>query len=283
MCHMRHRQPLRVACISALALLVAKDGLAQSGPRLAWEEDPNAQVTGYAVTIDGVRSDYGLAPLNSSGVCGCSIAVPFSGGQHTVVVSAYDLFTESAAAPVLIAPVANAGAGYSGTVGAPLPVNGGGSVAPTGTIVSYRWDWGDGTSDTVGSTTAAHTYSSSGTFTLRLTVTDNAGATAMATTAAAIAPAAGANSAPVAADDVATVRRGRSVTVPILTNDIDANGDSLVVTSITQPTIGSARISNGTVIYTAAQRYTGVVGFGYAISDGHGGAATATIRVTVTK
>ena len=281
---MADRQAFCVACVFAAAVLVAGEGRAQSGPRLAWDEDPSALVTGYAVTIDGVRSDYGLAPLNSSGACGCSIAAPFSGGQHTVVVSAYNLSTESASAPVVIAPVANAGTGYSGQVGAPLAVNGGGSVAPTGTIVSYGWTWGDGTSDTVGSPTATHTYSTSGTFTVELTVTDNAGATATATTSATIAPADATNSAPFAADDAASVRRGRqTVTIPVLDNDVDANGDPLVVTSITSPALGQAVISDGTIVYTSPWRRTGVISFNYTVSDGHGGSANATILVTVTK
>src|SRR5262245_53814051 len=101
---MADRQAFAVAWVFALATLVAGESGAQSGPKLAWDEDPGAQVAGYAVTIDGVRSDYGLAPLNSGGGCGCSIAAPFSGGQHTVVVSAYNPSTESASAPVVIAP-----------------------------------------------------------------------------------------------------------------------------------------------------------------------------------
>jgi len=49
---------------------------------------------------------------------------------------------------------------------------------PDGSIVSFNWNFGDGGTD-VGSATS-HTYQSAGSFTARLTVTDNAGASASA-------------------------------------------------------------------------------------------------------
>ena len=66
------------------------------------------------------------------------------------------------------------------TGAAPLTVtfNGSGSTDPDGTIASYSWSFGDG-----GNSTAAnpsHTYTSAGTYTATLIVTDNAGSTASA-------------------------------------------------------------------------------------------------------
>ncbi len=63
----------------------------------------------------------------------------------------------------------------SGT--APLTVNftGSNSSDPDGTISSYSWDFGDGTSSTQADPT--HTYTAAGTYTAVLTVTDNDGAT----------------------------------------------------------------------------------------------------------
>lgn len=49
---------------------------------------------------------------------------------------------------------------------------------PDGTIARYRWDFGDGSSEVL--STVAHTFTRSGTFRVRLTVTDNTGVTGTA-------------------------------------------------------------------------------------------------------
>jgi len=60
--------------------------------------------------------------------------------------------------------------------------DGSGSQDPDGTISTFAWDFGDGTTAT--GATAAHTYGAAGSYTATLTVTDNTGATATATTQA---------------------------------------------------------------------------------------------------
>lgn len=52
--------------------------------------------------------------------------------------------------------------------------DGTGSTDPDGTITTFAWDFGDGTSGTGGTTT--HTYTAAGTYSARLTVTDDGGA-----------------------------------------------------------------------------------------------------------
>jgi chitinase len=47
---------------------------------------------------------------------------------------------------------------------------------PQANITDYTWDFGDGTS--ASGRTATHQYGATGTFTVRLTVTDNTGRTA---------------------------------------------------------------------------------------------------------
>ncbi|MDN4598441.1 PKD domain-containing protein [Leifsonia virtsii] len=56
-------------------------------------------------------------------------------------------------------------------------VNASGSADQDGTIASYDWDWGDASAHGSG-VEAAHTYAAPGTYTVKLTVTDNGGATA---------------------------------------------------------------------------------------------------------
>ncbi len=75
---------------------------------------------------------------------------------------------------------------------APLTVNfdGGSSNDPDGTIVTFTWSFGDNTPDAVGSR-ATHVYSSAGSFPARLTVTDNAGASASRSAPIDVTPASG--------------------------------------------------------------------------------------------
>ena len=57
--------------------------------------------------------------------------------------------------------------------------NGSGSSDPDGTITSYAWTFGDGGS--ASGMTVSHAYATAGSYTVRLTVTDNLGATGSTT------------------------------------------------------------------------------------------------------
>jgi len=73
-------------------------------------------------------------------------------------------------------PVAAASATpASGTVPLSVSFDGTGSNDPDGSIASYAWTFGDGSS--AAGISASHTYIGAGTYTARLTVTDNLGAT----------------------------------------------------------------------------------------------------------
>ncbi|MCX6465542.1 MAG: PKD domain-containing protein [Pseudonocardiales bacterium] len=69
---------------------------------------------------------------------------------------------------------------------------GAGSTDPDGTIASYAWDFGDGTTDSV--VAPSHAYAQAGTYTVTLTVTDNRGGQATASQEITVAV----NQAPVA-------------------------------------------------------------------------------------
>ena len=85
-------------------------------------------------------------------------------------------------------------------------------------------------------------------------------------------------------DDAAALNAGTSVTINVLANDSDPNGDTLTVTAVTQPASGHGVVTinaDGTLTYTQTVFVNGTETFTYTISDGHGGTATATVTVTV--
>ncbi len=110
------------------------------------------------------------------------------------------------------------------------------------------------------------------------TVSDGNGGTDTATVTITIGSV---NDPPDAVDDTASTNEDTPVTVSVLTNDIDADGDTLTITSVTQGTHGSV-INNGSdVSYTPSANFHGSDSFTYTISDGHGGTDTATVSVTI--
>ena len=89
------------------------------------------------------------------------------------------------------------------------------------------------------------------------------------------------NDGPVAQDDSATVDEDGSVTVDVLANDSDLDGDTLTVSSASAAN-GSVIINtDGTVTYTPNADFNGQDTISYEISDGQGGTATAQVAVTV--
>jgi PKD repeat protein len=68
-------------------------------------------------------------------------------------------------------------------------VDGSGSSDPDGTVTSYAWNFGDGTTVPASSSaTASHTYAASGSYSITLTVTDNGGAIGTKTITKSVAP-----------------------------------------------------------------------------------------------
>ena len=111
------------------------------------------------------------------------------------------------------------------------------------------------------------------------TIGDGHGATAEARLSLTVTPV---NDGPVAAPDAVTTAEDTAAAITVLTNDSDADGDTLLVTVGFAPAHGTAINSNGTITYTPAANYHGVDEFRYTVSDGNGGSATAVVNLTVT-
>ncbi|SEE27218.1 hypothetical protein SAMN04488554_1956 [Ruania alba] len=94
------------------------------------------------------------------------------------------------------------------------------------------------------------------------------------------------NRPPVAEDDESGVRAGRTVTLPVLRNDSDADGDLLTV-AITEgidASFGRVEAVQGgrAVQVRVAPGASGTASFGYTVDDGRGGTDTATVSLDVT-
>ncbi|WKE65661.1 Ig-like domain-containing protein [Gallaecimonas kandeliae] len=88
------------------------------------------------------------------------------------------------------------------------------------------------------------------------------------------------NQAPVAQADSASTNAGTAVSIAVLANDSDPDGDTLTITG-TSGVNGSAVIQGGNIVFTPASGFSGNTSFNYSISDGKGGTASATVTVSV--
>ncbi len=110
------------------------------------------------------------------------------------------------------------------------------------------------------------------------TVNDGSLTSAVATVSITILPV---NDAPVAANDSASTPKNVAVTVPVLVNDSDPEGDPLTIISVS-PTNGTANIVGTNVVFMPATNFLGTAFVGYAITDGNGGTNSALITISVT-
>ncbi|WP_447752430.1 retention module-containing protein [Pseudomonas nicosulfuronedens] len=110
------------------------------------------------------------------------------------------------------------------------------------------------------------------------TISDGHGGSASGTAYITITPV---NDNPVAVDDSANVREDQSVTIDVLQNDSDVDGDPLTVTGASAGN-GSVVINqDGTLSYTPKANFSGTDTITYQVSDGHGGTSSATVNVTI--
>ena len=82
------------------------------------------------------------------------------------------------------------------------------------------------------------------------------------------------------ADSVATAR-GKAVTINVLANDSDPNGDALTITAVSKPQFGAATTNGQNVTYTPKAGFAGQDSFSYFVSDGHGNTTAGSVTVIV--
>jgi choice-of-anchor B domain-containing protein len=93
------------------------------------------------------------------------------------------------------APLCDAGGPYSGALGTAVQFDASGSSDPDDGIAAYNWDFGDGAAGT--GALASHTYAAVGDYLVRLSVTDNSGATSVCATTVTISGSTAVESTPV--------------------------------------------------------------------------------------
>jgi PKD repeat protein len=237
---LRVRFQVEGASPSTLRIKVWRDGTAEPA---AWQLE---------------RTDSTAALQVASGVgVGNYVA---SSASNTPIVATWDDFRATTIGgdvppPANVEPVASFTSQVSGLS---VSVDAAGSSDSDGTVASYVWDFGDGSAPVSGAQ-ASRVYAEAGTYTVRLTVTDDDGATATTTRSVTVtAPPAG-NVEPVAS--FTSQVSGLSVS-------LDAAGSS---------------DSDGTVASYAWDFGDGsAVGSGRQTSYVYGQAGTYTVRLTVT-
>jgi hypothetical protein len=113
--------------------------------------------------------------------------------------------------------------------------------------------------------------------TFHYTINDGRGGTAGASVNVTVL-----NMAPIARPDSIATDSATPVTIQVLDNDSDPNGDPISVSATTVPAHGTVvRKSDGTLVYTPAAGFVGIDTFTYTIVDSDGLSDTTTVTVTV--
>ncbi|MFG5777345.1 midcut-by-XrtH protein [Comamonas sp. J-3] len=90
------------------------------------------------------------------------------------------------------------------------------------------------------------------------------------------------NRTPHAVSDSALTTAGTAVSIPVLVNDSDPDGDTLSIQSHSSGAHGSVAVDGSSkLLYTPTAGYQGTDSFSYTISDGKGLTATASVNVTI--
>jgi microbial collagenase len=270
-----------------------KSGLnASTGGWVYYYIDVPSNATNLVISTSGGSGDadlytrFGAEPNDSVYNCRpyaggnnetCTESAP-NQGRWYIGLKAYSAFsavnlTASYTTTTNQAPTADAGGPYSATLNNQVSFNSNGSVDTDGTIVSYHWSFGDNT--TSNSANPSHTYTSAGSYTATLTVTDNGGLTASSTASVTISAAT--NDAPIAAINGPFSAEVGGIINFDGTGSYDPDGSiSQYIWDFGDNT--SSNTANASHSYTSAGTYSVTL----TVTDNQGATATATTTATIT-
>ena len=250
--------------------------------------DPDGSISSYAWTK--VSGPAGSAITGAS--ASVATATSLVAGTYTFQLTVTDNKGATANATVKVTVVAaapqppTANAGGDQTITLPVnsvTINGSGSSASSGSIVSYAWTENSGPSTVSLSNTAINTLNNlqAGVYTFSLTVTDNNGGTGTDVVNITVNPAP--NQPP-----VANAGASKTITLPVnsasldgsLSSDPDGSISSYAWTKVSGPA-GSSITSASSSVATATGMVAGLYTFQLTVTDNKGATANATVKVTV--
>jgi hypothetical protein len=118
-----------------------------------------------------------------------------------------------------------------------------------------------------------------GFYTISATASANAKSASASASYVVSNPVSSSNRAPVAVNDGVTFATKAAVSIAVLANDSDPDGDALSIVAFTQGSKGKVSLgSNGTLIYSPAKSFKSSDQFSYTISDGKS-SASATVSI----
>jgi ELWxxDGT repeat protein len=226
--------------------------------------DPDGHPLTHAWDFGDGSVGSGVAPLHAYSTLGTfTVTLTVSNGQATSAPATTTVTIHN------LPPVANPGGPYTGVRNQAIAFNGSGSSDPDGDPLTYAWDFGDGTQ---GSGVApTHAYSTLGTFTVTLAVSDGNTSSAPATTTVTI------NNIPPVANPGGPYTGVRNQAIAFNgSGSSDPDGDPLTyVWDFGDGTVGSG------VAPTHAFATLGTFTVTLTVSDGHATSAPATTSVTI--
>ena len=243
--------------------------------------DPTGALGTPFVTGNQVRLEAGVTP----GIMDVTYSVIDSAGNRASSTVTFEVLAASDQNQPPRPRDISAWAAAGQTTRIPVTLDG---IDPDGDSVNLT---GLDSSPQKGSATAKSTWieytpnqNASGTDSFTYTVVDRQGGRATARVRVAISAAPSLNQNPVAVPDTVLTRPDRMVTVNVLSNDVDPDGDSLTLEdngleTATPELDPQVRSSSTLQIHTPSQAGTYLVS--YTVSDGRGGSARGTVTVYV--
>ncbi len=244
---------------------------------LAWDPNQEPDLAGYKLYY-GTSSRSYQQNMDVGNLTQYTLTGLQDGVTYYFAVTAYDTegnesgYSNEVSARNNLPPQASASSS-PGSGHAPLTVSfQGNGTDQDGTIVSYSWDFGDGASSNLQN--PSHTFTTAGTFTARLTISDNDGATASATVQINVLPP---NLPPTLSISAAPLSGQAPLNVSFSSSASDSDG-SIASYSWDFGDGGSSSQANPSHLYNSAGQYTARL----TVRDDDGATASASVQITVT-